>query len=820
MNRWTVLVTALVLFAVVSLGCSNGADPILQTPEPPTVEASVQDSPQTYLWGYYDIYIDIATETATAVPDRTVMYASNIVQYLNNHPGNLQIVFNGCKVGVKNVDVDLNLTIKHPLPAAYDEYNIYDVRGIFIGNGSKTMGYNGDLKYAAYKANDQAMYDYDLIPKDPYDGLHGMPDGYTRWWNPKEFTKSGLFGYTPGQFATPFYKATATLNPYKYFATGLGVTDDCFTFLTETIGHGALRAGTSCTRNYYLRFPTPTPGTKSCYAIVANWKGIAPGDHPANAPEALALNCVITPNLYYIDESNNGGSIVLDLSIVDWDSKTSGTSGKMEDYRIYIESSVLSAVYTATASEMLPTGHGGNYYTYHLKVPADNVTSKTGQEVWVIVECKSQDYTYQWGSPNLADGDKLAACFRYNLPVLGQGPPYAPICDLEVLTPMPHVGRGHVDFDASGSTDYDIPDGDFLTFTWDFNGDGIFGDPYDSGADDKPMKDWNTDYNGQVSVKVTDSTSQYSECSVNVDITALREINVVGNPNIGVGLQHPRDIGCDPASDRVAINAVDSKSWRKFTNDYANVLTYSIGHNMGNLDAAEECILYGLDYYDDGNMAGWSTSDWNGTGYDEHFSGKSTHVGTRDVWNQQGSGTTNSWVLFDLTPEAGVGFLIPYYGIDEYGWNYCYLSPPWYGGTGSTGVVMPNLRAVDMAPGDSEPYTMYTLEAIPNNHTGVVEAWHIKGDWMYQAFGEGLLHDPLDLSVDSLGNIYVLESNSSNKAVIWAYDPSGTLIGSSDPLTETEMSGSPLRLDCFLFSNPDQVHVLHSLGVTKFRLEP
>jgi hypothetical protein len=685
------------------------------------------------------------------------------------------------------------------------------------------MKYNSDLKHAAYEAEDQVMYDYDLIPKDPHDGLTGMPDGYTRWWNPVEFKTSGLFGYTQGQFATFHYKGTATLNPYKYFATGLDVTDDCFTFLTETDDRGVLRAGTFCTRNYYLRFPTPTPGTKSCYAIVANWKGTAPLDHPANAPEALALKCVVTPNLYYIDETNKGGSIVLDLTVVDWDSKTSPSSGIMEDYRINIESSVLSEVYTATSSDMFPVGSGDNYYTYHLKVPADNIMSNNGQEVWVIVECKNQDYTYQWGSPNLADHDKLAACFRYDLPVMGQGPPYAPICDLEVLTPMPHLGRGHIYFDASGSTDYDIPDGDFLTFTWDFNGDGIFGDSYDTGTPDKPMKDWNTDYVGQVSVKVTDSTLQASECSVNVDISALREINVVDNPNISVGWEWeiPKDIGCDPTSDRVAINFVDSESWRQFRNNYALQITYSIGvHHMGYMDATGACILYGLDYYSDGNMAGWSSSDWNGWYYPEHFSGISTHVGTRDVWNQQGGGTTESWVLFDFAPETGHGCLIPYYGIDEYGWNYCYLSPPWYGGTGSTGVVMQNLRAVDTAPGTSEPYTMYTLEGIPNNHTGVIEAWHIKGEWMYHAFGEGFLSEPLDISVDSLGNIYVLDKNSSNKATIWAYDPSGTLIGSSDPLTSTEMSGSPLRLDCFLYSNPDQVHVLHSLGVTKFRLEP
>ena len=142
-----------------------------------------------------------------------------------------------------------------------------------------------------------------------------MPDGYTRWWNPSEFTTPGLFGYTKGSDATPNYVGTGTLNPYKYFADNLGVADDLWTFLQSTSGHGVFSAGSSNARNYYLRFPTPSPAVKFNYAVVANWKGVLPANHPSNAPEAVGLSVTVTPDLYYASSSDKGGNLTLDLSV-------------------------------------------------------------------------------------------------------------------------------------------------------------------------------------------------------------------------------------------------------------------------------------------------------------------------------------------------------------------------------------------------------------------------------------------------------------------------------------------------------------------------
>jgi apolipoprotein N-acyltransferase len=57
MNRWTVLITVLVVCGLVWTGCSGGGDPVSQTPEPQVTGATTQDSTQTQLLGYYDIYL-------------------------------------------------------------------------------------------------------------------------------------------------------------------------------------------------------------------------------------------------------------------------------------------------------------------------------------------------------------------------------------------------------------------------------------------------------------------------------------------------------------------------------------------------------------------------------------------------------------------------------------------------------------------------------------------------------------------------------------------------------------------------------------------
>jgi hypothetical protein len=454
MNRWTAIIVALLVTVIVAMGCSGGkSNPATPSANDLTVNA-VTNPEQTHLWGYYDVYIDIPTQTVTAVPNRGAMFAANVVQFVNSPVSNLSFLINGTPVGTGYVDVDINVSIKHPF-AGLTIYNGYDVRGIFIGNGSTALKYDTGLKYAAHKGTaDQEMYDYAKTTPDP--GKYGNPDGYTRWFNPPEFTTSGLFGYTKGAVATPGYVGTATLNPYKYFADGLGVADDAYTFMTTTPNHGVFTAGSTNTRNYYLRFPTSL-GVKFNYAILANWKGEAPADHPANTPEACAISASVIPDVYYASSSDKGGKLKVNFSLpLKWGYVPS---------TVYLESSVLTTPYQLATSEMVPTGGTAAYSTYHAEVIANNITGNSNTldaEYWVIAQYDKNDYKNTFGVTNGAGDDKLAAFFRYDLYVSPTPYNKPPVIDSGVTgddTPFAYATSSY------NVTAHD-PDGDPLTYSW------------------------------------------------------------------------------------------------------------------------------------------------------------------------------------------------------------------------------------------------------------------------------------------------------------------------------------------------------------------
>ncbi len=386
---------------MLALSCSGAGSPVIpDSGEDLTPQAVTQNAQtRTHLWGYYDVIFDLPSKTVEVIPNRSIEFTVNIVKFLNNDPVGIQFSFNGTTPGAGYVDVDLDVTIKHPLDDA--GFNGYDVRGIFIGDGSGTLNYNTDLKY----------------PVNGTDQILLNADGYSRWFNPTEFWVPKIWGYVPGNYAPPDYTGSATLNPYKYFGEGMGATDNVWNYLTSGAPNtGYFLAGSSNTRNYQVRLPLPDPGIKYGYAVTADWAGEAPQFHPAHAPEAVGCKVTDTSNVYYNDPTDNGGNLILDISVFDWDAELTG--GVMEDYIIFVESSVLSWMHMFTTTDMTPIGGGEHYSTYHVEIPADNVTGTEGNEFWVIVEDSNADYTNPFGVPNDAGTDLPAACFRYGLMVM------------------------------------------------------------------------------------------------------------------------------------------------------------------------------------------------------------------------------------------------------------------------------------------------------------------------------------------------------------------------------------------------------------------
>ena len=411
MNRWMVLLAVSSCCLMLAMGCSSSAgDPVSNDL---TASRVSTNGTQTHLWGYYDVHIDIPTQTATAVLNREAMFTANVVNFINGKPAGLSFHINDTPLGADYVDVDIDVTINHPFPGM-PQYNGYDVRGVFMGDGSSSMAYNPELIYPMLGI-DQMM-----LP-DPDDGIGG-PDGYTRWFNLTEFSTGGmlLFQYTPGKMASPGFVGVSTLNPYRYFADGLGVNEDLWTWLDGHAGqHGVFSSGASNTRNYYLRFPN-AKGVDYGYAIIANWGGTEPQFHPSNTPEAVALSVVDGSDVYFKGPSEKGGNLRLDISVWDWDSHPSG--GVMSDYRLFVESTVLSNPYEFNTDDMTPTGGAEHYSTYHVEIPADSIAGVEGNEYWLIVEQQGYDYTNEFGVSNLAGTDPLAAFFRHDLAVGNQAP--------------------------------------------------------------------------------------------------------------------------------------------------------------------------------------------------------------------------------------------------------------------------------------------------------------------------------------------------------------------------------------------------------------
>ncbi len=462
MNRWTVLFAAL----LIAMGCSSGGgNPTAPTADPDlTGSSSHVGQAQTHLWGYYDVYIDIPTQTATAVLNRNAMFSANVVQFVNGSAMNLQFTINGTPVTPDYIDVDIDVAIRHPFPGL-PQYNGYDVRGVFIGNGSKMSGYDDNLIYNSLgQVEDEVMYDFEGGGyDDPHAGLVGMPDGYTRWFNPTEFKIPGLFGYTAGKCATPGFKGTATLNPYKYFADGLDVEDDLWSFLLATPDHGVFSAGSQNTRNYYIRFPVPNPGVKFGYAIVANW--IDEDTHPANAPEPIGITVAVTPELYYVSDIDKGGNLVLDINVFDRDAGT--PVGPVEDYKIFIESTVLSAVHECTVEEMtpVPLPDPPPFNPFHLALEADNINGNSNtvkHEFWVICEEKDTDYTNPLTPPGGAPSAPLAAFFRHDLYVADKAYNQPPTITSGVDGEVKPIEWTTEQYSVT-ATD---PDGDVLSYSW------------------------------------------------------------------------------------------------------------------------------------------------------------------------------------------------------------------------------------------------------------------------------------------------------------------------------------------------------------------
>ena len=505
MHRWLVLSLTVLLSLVVTAACSNNSQqPVLpDTKGDLTSATSSFENGNSFLLGYYDVYFDIGTAEFEVIENRTASFTLNIVPFLNQMtiPQN-GITFDSIVLHQDDpsfLGVDVEFSIYHPFPG-YDQYDAYDLRGIIIGDGADTLMYDG-LRTARHGT--------DLWMKNP--------DGYTRWFNPTEFTSELIFGYVPGGWQN--YAGNATLNPYKYYAKHLQKDDDLWAYLTgDNNWDGIFESGAG--RNMELEFPLPPDGLgiRFGYAVVVCWEdqGSEGPFYPVHVPEPVAISVTVTPDIWYNEIDGSGGDLILDLDLFAWENQPDS---------VKIESSVLDSVVEFDYETYASPG-GDHYSTWHVEASAKQLHTADDHYFRVIAEYENLGYSNDF--PDIPHPlSPLAAFFRSDLEI-GSGPGnQPPDCDITSDPEVPYSGSIPVTitFDASGSSD---PDADVLTFAWDTDNDGNFDDGFNPTVD--VMYDTEGTYT--VCVKVSDGISE-SICCISdfeiIDETVWKNIPLRNN---------------------------------------------------------------------------------------------------------------------------------------------------------------------------------------------------------------------------------------------------------------------------------------------------
>jgi hypothetical protein len=455
MFKWTFVIATIVLTLFVAIGCSGGGggSPATPSTNPDLTSGPGQtgqaQNPNTSLLGYYDIYFDVESQTMQVVEDRTASFTMNIIPLLiqmTSPPKGLAI---GSLVidntYPENLMVEVELKWYHPFPTM-DQFKIYDYMGVIISNGDSTLMYH-NLRVGNYGT----------------DTYMTNADGYTRWFNPSEFTTEGVLGWAPGGCQN--YKGNAKVNPYKAYGKGLSVNGSLWDWLEGGSNNdGVFKSGAG--RRMKLEFPSPPPGDGLVFgfAMVCCWENQGSGPYsPYHRKEPIAFRVDVENDIYY-DGSVSDGNLIADIDVWAWGAQPS---------TVLIESTVLSGIEVAA-----PTGGGGaNWSTYSIDVPAAPITSIDGHELWVIAVCDDYNYINIPGVPAPPGTQPLAAFYRVPL-YIGTELNVCPVIDDvydDVMGPGGGIlgivpsGFGYITYTADSHDD----NNDTLTTTWYVTADGV-----------------------------------------------------------------------------------------------------------------------------------------------------------------------------------------------------------------------------------------------------------------------------------------------------------------------------------------------------------
>lgn len=477
----TFISLAIIVLIILCFGCSGkgnpaappvpGASPMNLTGEAPD-QHGVSGS-NNLLLGFWEVTIDPETLDCEIVPLRGALFNANILRLLQPPASMINLFTVYLNIGTSNIPagfLDVDITIRHPF-TSMNIFRAFDMRGIIMGEGSVPFSFDDTVLRGG-------PYDFDIL----------NADGYTRWWNPTDFTSyEVLFGYTTGVFSTPDWYASATINPYKYFADGL----EPETPLTELDlnNRGTFSVSTGIlTRKYLMQFPTFPGGgidIKFNYAVDISWAMPDPSYEPEYPVESFPLEANMQEawfvkvddsdsSAWFVNDDENGGYVHLDVEVFDWQGAWQVSGVGAEVSAILLDSEIFNG-----PVDMLPfatIGPGGPVSSVWSADIIDlNLFGNGDFDLWIAVEASSpKNYAPQVpGDPNQWDWPDapLRAYFKSSInidPNYPTGPPHIDgvIPDQGVIsTVIPDVQIYGVNFQDGAIVEFNYDSGESLTLS-------------------------------------------------------------------------------------------------------------------------------------------------------------------------------------------------------------------------------------------------------------------------------------------------------------------------------------------------------------------
>lgn len=413
-SKWVSLFAGMLAICILMFGCSGGDETVAPVPGDNGAlnvpSARDADYAPRQLLGLYTCIYDVEKHTITAIPARTADLHINVREIIE-HPGF------GIDIKIDKLDdttlpvVNIDIGLHHPF-AVLTEFTGFDVRGIFISRGNWDGWQDGTIR----------------IPTKNEPRLDNA-DGWTRWWNPTEFTGADpWFSYGDGLLGAPhaWAKFNSVVNGYKLFADDLAVNASLNDI--QPANRAVFSPGKWNWRHYTIDFgKIMSNWVIFNYAIDASWElpslGTEPpfviGDFPIenNSPEAYRIEVAETNNTLFFDGYSGSGDLSLDINVYDWQNPGEVTAIQVEALDLWPGPNYALVV---------PGSGGPTYSTYHIDMVGLGPVYAGQMDVLVSVPC--YDWDYQPFITGWTGTSEYGAYQLYQVTVGGSNcPPYAKV---------------------------------------------------------------------------------------------------------------------------------------------------------------------------------------------------------------------------------------------------------------------------------------------------------------------------------------------------------------------------------------------------------